>query len=58
MILYLFIPDIVRAGGSWFLHGNQAEHLQQVVLHDIADNERTGGHIKERGECEGCDHNH
>lgn len=49
-ILHLFIPDIIRAGGGWFLHGNQAEHLEQVVLHDIADRDKkgTGGHTKER----------
>lgn len=39
-ILYLFIPDIIRGGGCWLLHGNQAEHLEQVVLHDIADHDK------------------
>ncbi len=39
-VLYLFISDVIRAGGCWFLHGNQAEHLEQVVLHDIADHDK------------------
>lgn len=54
-ISYLFIPDIIRAGGCWFLHGNQAEHLEQVVLHDISDQnkrEQAGGQTKDREEDE------
>lgn len=39
-MVHLFVPDIVRTGGSWFLHGNQAEHLEQVVLHDITDGDK------------------
>lgn len=50
MILYLFIPDVIRACRSWFLHGNQAEHLEQVVLHNISlviVTSGTGGHTKD-----------
>lgn len=32
---YLLVPDVIRAGRGWFLHGDQAQHLQQMVLHDI-----------------------
>ncbi len=32
---YLLISNIIRAGGCRLLHGNQTEHLQQVVLHHI-----------------------
>lgn len=33
---YLLIPDVIWAGGSGLLHGNQTEHLQEMVLHDIS----------------------
>ena len=31
-------PDIIRAGGHWFLHCSQAQNLKEVILHDISDN--------------------
>lgn len=31
----LLVPHVVRVGRGWFLHGDQAEHLQQMVLHDV-----------------------
>lgn len=33
---YLLISHVVGAGGGRLLHGNQGEHLEQVVLHDVA----------------------
>lgn len=33
---YLFIPHIIGAGGSRFLHCHQTEHLEEMVLHDIS----------------------
>lgn len=33
---YLLISHVVGAGGGRLLHGDQGEHLEQVVLHDVA----------------------
>lgn len=38
---YLFIPHIIRAGGGRFLHCNQTEHLEEMVLHDISIRHKT-----------------
>ena len=31
------LPDIIWTACNWLLHGNQAEDLQQVVLHHITN---------------------
>lgn len=33
---YLLIPHIIWAGGSRFLHGDQTEYLEEMILHDIS----------------------
>jgi hypothetical protein len=33
--MHLLISHVIRAGGGRLLHGNQREHLEEVVLHDI-----------------------
>lgn len=33
---YLLIPHVNWAGGSRFLHGDQTEHLEEMILHDIS----------------------
>lgn len=35
LLLYLLIPHIVWTSSWRFLHGNQTEHLEEMILHDI-----------------------
>lgn len=37
---YLLISHIIRVRGCGFLHSNQGEHLEQMILHYITDEER------------------
>lgn len=39
----LFVPHVIRVRRGWFLHGHQAEHLQQMVLHDVPTSGGWGG---------------
>lgn len=33
---YLLVPHIIWTGSWRFLHGNQTEHLEEMILHDIS----------------------
>ncbi len=33
----LFVTDVVGPGGARLLHGDEAENLKQMVLHNVAD---------------------
>ena len=35
--LHLFVADVLGVHRHRLLHGKQRKHLQQVVLHDVAD---------------------
>lgn len=37
VISCLFVTDVVRMHGGWLLHGDEAQNLQQVVLHHVTD---------------------
>ena len=37
VVCCLFVTNVVGMYRGWFLHGNEAQNLQQVVLHHVSD---------------------
>lgn len=44
---YLLISHVIRVSGRRLLHGNQGEHLEKMVLHDVTERRKVKS--EERG---------
>ena len=62
MFSYLdfLVPDVVGAGGGRLLHGGQTQDLEQMILHDVADDSKlveiSAPALGAEGLLEGDDH--